>query len=1177
MSDPAPASSENFTDALFAQALEADDAKTIIDHHSPGRIYEQPGQVIGRYTLVEVLGEGGFGSVWRAEQSKPVARQVALKIIKLGMDTREVIARFEQERQALAIMDHPNIARVFDAGVTDAGRPYFVMELVKGEPLTTYCDRNRLTIRQRLELFIQVCQAIQHAHQKGVIHRDLKPSNILVSEHDDAPVVRVIDFGVAKATERSLTAETLQTLAGQVIGTPGYMSPEQADPLHQDIDTRSDVYSLGAVLYELLTGTLPLDDAGFVHVALEAILRRIREQDPPRPSNRITSLAADQQATAAQRRGMESTRLPHAVRGDLDWIVMKCLEKDRQRRYETVSGLAADVQRHLNDEPITARPPSAAYRIRKTVRRNRLAFGAAAVITVSLIAGLVGTSMGLVRARRAQAAEAERADGERRAKEQLASEKARQDELLWKASRSDHEAAVRAFYEHRNGEGLAYIDRALEYRPMNTTALAASAANAFGTSAPIWRTRSVSAFAGVVNCIAFSPDGRYLAAGSEDNTVRVIEAATGKEMSKAKFGDQVWSVSFSPEGRSFAAGSADKTARVIEVATGKEMSKAEFGAAVTSVSFSPDGRHLATGNSDKTVRVVEVASGKEISRMVFRGSVSISRAEFGGSVTSVSFSPDGRHLAAGCSDKTARVIEAASGKEISRAEFGGSVTSVNFSPDGRHLAAGSADKTVRVIEAASGKEISRAEFGGSVTSVNFSPDGRHLAAGSADKTARVIEAASGKEISRAEFGGSVTSVSFSPDGRYLAAGCSDKTARVIEATTTKEISKADFGGLVTSVSFSPDGRYLAAGSSDKTARVIEVASGKEICTVEFDGPVKSLSLSPNGRYLAAGCRGNSVLVIEAVSGKEISRAEFGGSVTSVSFSPAGRHLAVGCSDFTARVTEVASGKEISRAEFGGSVTSVSFSPDGRYLAAGSADKTVRVIEAASGKEISRTEFGGSVTSVNFSPDGRHFAVGCSDFTARVIDCTCLGEVDAAISQEWSAALSLASGLRFQSNEQLHPVPANELAHAQDVVHAFVARPPNDGEYWQHAILKWSQMLPEDRTTSPWTDDPIRTAIGRWLIQARIYTPTITDCADQAPWHPLVPVSLARKETLDIQDAAQRKVRTTFLARLTLKRLRDADVNIYSADVLTAYAAKAADWMLELALPQEAAEARALKW
>ena len=302
-----------------------------------------PGTVIGRYKLLEPIGEGGYGTVFMAEQTSPVQRTVALKIIKAGMDTRQVIARFEAERQALALMDHPNIAKVFDAGVTESGRPYFVMELVKGIPITKYCDEHKLPLRARLELFIQVCQAVQHAHQKGIIHRDLKPTNVLVAQYDGKPVPKVIDFGVAKATGQRLTEETMFTGFGDVIGTPQYMSPEQAELNQLDVDTRSDIYSLGVLLYELLTGTTPLDAKGMKEAALLEVLRVIREEEPPRPSTRLTTVA--ELPTIAAQRGLEPKSLSGMVKGELDWIVMKALEKDRSRRYETANGLARDVER----------------------------------------------------------------------------------------------------------------------------------------------------------------------------------------------------------------------------------------------------------------------------------------------------------------------------------------------------------------------------------------------------------------------------------------------------------------------------------------------------------------------------------------------------------------------------------------------------------------------------------------------------------------------------------------------------------------------------------------------------------------------------------------------------------------------------------------------------------------
>src|ERR1039457_2778107 len=332
--------------------------------------------VIGRYKLLQKIGEGGMGVVYMAEQREPVIRKVALKIIKLGMDTKQVIARFEAERQTLALMDHPNIAKVLDGGVTDSGRPYFVMDLVQGVPITEFCDRNRFPAQERIKLFIPVCQAIQSAHQKGIIHRDLKPTNILVTLDAGVPMPMVIDFGVAKATQQKLTEKTVFTHYGAMIGTPAYMSPEQAEMSRLDVDTRSDIYGLGVLLYELLTGTTPFPEKRLRSASYQEMQRIILEEEPERPSTRLSTLQGEQRSLVARNRGASELAPGRVFADDLDWIVMKCLEKDRERRYETANGLAMDLKRHLNHEPVVARPPSSAYRFQKLVRRNKVAFAA---------------------------------------------------------------------------------------------------------------------------------------------------------------------------------------------------------------------------------------------------------------------------------------------------------------------------------------------------------------------------------------------------------------------------------------------------------------------------------------------------------------------------------------------------------------------------------------------------------------------------------------------------------------------------------------------------------------------------------------------------------------------------------------------------------------------------------
>jgi serine/threonine protein kinase/tetratricopeptide (TPR) repeat protein len=368
---------------------------------APDYVIERTGTMIGRYKLLQRIGEGGFGVVYMAEQIEPVQRKVALKIIKAGMDTREVVARFEAERQALALMDHPNIARVLDAGATEAGRPYFVMELVNGMPITEYCDREQLSTTERLELFIKVCHAVQHAHQKGIIHRDLKPNNVLVTLHDGEPVPKVIDFGIAKALGQKLTEKTLFTAFQHMIGTPAYMSPEQAQLSGLDVDTRSDIYSLGVLLYELLTGVTPFDAETLRQAALDEIRRMIRDTEPAKPSTRLQTLGV-RLNDIAKLRHTEPHALTRLVRGDLDWIVMKALEKDRRRRYETPDAFASDVARHLSNEPVLASSPSVPYLVGKFARRHKAGLVAAATLSVLLLAGAGVSTWQAVRATRAE-------------------------------------------------------------------------------------------------------------------------------------------------------------------------------------------------------------------------------------------------------------------------------------------------------------------------------------------------------------------------------------------------------------------------------------------------------------------------------------------------------------------------------------------------------------------------------------------------------------------------------------------------------------------------------------------------------------------------------------------------------------------------------------------------------
>jgi serine/threonine protein kinase len=564
--------------------LEADDRTAGILERGPDGITgpheptaERLGDCVGPYKLLQPIGEGGMGVVYMAEQTEPVRRRVALKIIKPGMDSRQVIARFEAERQALALMDHQNIARVLGAGTTESGRPYFVMELVHGVPITQFCDDKHLTPHERLALFVPVCRAIQHAHQKGIIHRDIKPSNVLVTMYDDKPVPKVIDFGVAKAIEHRLTERTMFTQFGALVGTFEYMSPEQAEMNAFGVDTRSDVYSLGVLLYELLTGTTPLERPRLRSAALHELVRLIKEEEAPRPSARLSSL--DRLPSVAAARRTEPGRLPKLVRGELDWIVMRCLEKDRARRYETASGLARDVERYLADEPVEAGPPGPRYRLGKFARKHRTALVTAAAFATLLVAGVVVSTWQAVRAtsaeRAAKHSELEAKD------ERLAALVAKQQALDAKteADKQRDEARLTAY---ASGMGLA--QRAWEENNvvLARELLAEVPKEAAGRNLRGFEwfylsrlchpdTLTLVGHASSVESVAFRPDGQRLASASGDQTLKIWDSATGREQFTLKgHADWVNSVTFSPDGQRLASASNDQTVRIWDSATGKE-------------------------------------------------------------------------------------------------------------------------------------------------------------------------------------------------------------------------------------------------------------------------------------------------------------------------------------------------------------------------------------------------------------------------------------------------------------------------------------------------------------------------------------------------------------------------------------------------------------------------------
>jgi WD40 repeat protein/serine/threonine protein kinase len=971
------------------------------------------GSAVGPYKLVQELGEGGMGTVYLAQQSDPIRRLVALKVIKAGMDSRQVVARFEAERQALALMDHPNIAKVFAGGITPDGRPYFVMELVKGVPITKFCDDHKLTPRDRLGLFVQVCEAVQHAHQKGVIHRDLKPTNVLVAEYDGRPVPKVIDFGVAKAAGQPLTEKTLVTGLGSVVGTLEYMSPEQADLNQLDVDTRSDIYSLGVLLYELLTGTTPIDRARFRKAALLEMLRLVREEEPQRPSARLSS--TDARAGIAAVRGMEPARLAKAFRGELDWIALKALEKDRARRYETANALARDVQRYLADEVVEARPPSAGYRVRKLLRRYRGRVAAGTLILIGLIGGLLGTAYGLLEAGNQRVANTlrERAERDRDAAEVARgeAETARDGE---KAARAAADSARKDAETARDGEktARAEVERekeklaVIEYgRTMQIAYQAWHDNNILTARTLLESTRpdlrgwewhyvhrlchsdllTLKGHTSHVSSAAFSPDGDRVVTASADRTARVWNVTTGAVLVVLQgHTAQVSSAAFSPDGFRVVTASADRTARVWDARTGAVLRIFEgHGSEVSSAAFSPDGFRVVTASADKTARIWDADTGAE--RLVLNGHT--------GPIFSAVFSRDGAWVVTAGSDKTARVWSARNGTELfAFTGHTGGVTSAAFSPDRGRVVTASGDGTAQVWDT-----ITRASRGGPlkghetvVRSAAFSPDGARVVTAGADKTARVWGAFSGTaELILKGHTEAVLSAAFSPDGSRVVTASFDRTVRVWDAGTGAQpyLLLGHQKLLVQSAGISPDGERVVAASG-ATAHVWDVQAGTQLLVLNGHGePISSASFSPDGGRVVTASADKTARVWDARTGDGIAVLRgHTDRVTSARFSRDGTRIVTGGADGTARVWDTRTGAELVALKgHWQPVHSAAFSPDGARVVTASGDATARIWDARTGTVLRVWAHAEAVHSAAFSPDGSRVVTASGDATARIWD------------------------------------------------------------------------------------------------------------------------------------------------------------------------------------------------
>jgi eukaryotic-like serine/threonine-protein kinase len=1024
---------------------------------------DMAGACIGPYRLLEQIGEGGFGVVYMAEQEKPVRRKVALKLIKAGMDTKEVIARFEAERQALALMDHPSIAKVLDAGTTDqtfpgdhetldaenpesqianpksqipSGRPYFVMELVRGIPITAFAEEKRLSVKQRLELFMQVCNAIQHAHQKGIIHRDIKPSNVMITMIDARPVPKVIDFGVAKAIEQRLTEKTLFTSYGQMIGTPAYMSPEQAELSGQDVDTRSDIYSLGCLLYELLTGTAPIEREKLRKAGLDEIRRMIRETDPPTPSTRLRERAR----TVAGAQARSSLLAPHSsLPADLDWIVMKCLEKHRNRRYETANGLAKDLQRHLKKEPIVARPPSAAYRVSRFVQRNLLWVGAAVLISTMLTVATAISTRQMVLAK-IERQKAESIAAQAQLEKQRADQATAAAEAALYQSRLSETRALRlarpqgwssvAYENLRQDSAMAIPQRDL--RTMREEAVACM------QYLDVREVARLPAHQQGVWSLDFSPDSTTLASAGYDGRLGLWDWAAQKTRTaffdpRADYQRQSHNssapfpaVRFSPTGDLLAYATWSNSVKVVSPKNGYK-TVANIDAPETSrqghaqyLAFDDSGRALVVAWSFGQLVAYDTASFESIRTIDLERNLTMRReavavapggktvaaigpnhrvelhsleseapgrilGQHDGPVTSLCFSPDGSLLVSTSEDHTAKIFDLEKQQErMTLAGHRARVQAAAFAPDAALLATASDDGTVRLWHPMTGESllVIRPEIG-PLLSVAFSPDGQKLAL--AHYEIRVYELVN-HETRRVLTGHKyfITSLGFHPAEPWLASASADNSTRLWDVDSGRLVRRfpGHPGGYPNALSFSSDGVMLATGHlkyenrpvHDHVLRVWETATGRLKHSLAGHATIiPSTSFDPFLQLLASGDNGGRIIVWDLGAEVPVHIWEGSAKVSALAFLHSDYSLLAGYSDGQIVVFDLITGEPAIRVSVGERVSDYAVSGDLKQLAVGAAAGTIHLFELP-GLAPVRTFEEEADPNLAFNPEGTVLAV-----------------------------------------------------------------------------------------------------------------------------------------------------------------------------------------------------------
>jgi len=1010
---------------------------------------------LGEYHILKTLGEGGFGVVYLALQREPIERHVAVKLLKPGMDSRQVLARFDAERQSLALMSHPCIAAVFDAGQSESGRPYFAMEYVAGLAITEYCDQRRLPIRKRLELFIKVCQGVQHAHEKGIVHRDLKPSNILVVENAEGPTPKIIDFGIAKALARDLPTQTVYTEDGQLMGTPEYMSPEQAEMTGQNIDTRTDVYALGVILYELVAGSTPLERHNLLRSGLGGIQRQILSIEPERPSARI-SKAGNAIASLAAARQTSPTALRRQLRGDLDWICLTALDKDKARRYGSPAELAADLERHLDDQPILARPPSTRYVVAKFVRRHRTLVVAAVLVLAALVAGLGGTTWQLLRFRdardRALAAQVAAEAHERRADAERIRAEHNEESNQFQRYVASVRAAEAALQTGDGQLAMEHLDAAPEpFREWEWRLLHA------------WAHQDIRALKGSWaggGPVAYSPDGALLAAGFGDGAVVVWSARTYEELRRWKAGGQsLHSLAFSPDSKLLASGSQDSSVSIWDASTGELVRTIKFhDFSAHWVEFSPDGSSLLT-SEERSGRwaLWNVADGAQLAtkdepflRVAFdpsTGRIVMPKADghidlLSPSGTSreslpidvgttrlfhMAISNDGSTLAGGLFDL--RLVDLRSLAVTTLPFHHGpfDVAHLSFSRDGSRVIVSGSFGKLEVWDARAKCFI--AALHGEPWFCNgarYSPDGTRIASAGDDGSIRIWDAVTRDETSLLPFDPSPppndnAGACLSPDGSLVVANSVPGALLFFDTRTLDPVAEIRTAAATPQMEFSPDGSRFAYDDGLGRLRIVDMTTGALVHSVSIKAVPERPRFSSDATHIAYCDRNDRITrIVRLDDGKEIAaltdRPDWSGAIA---FSPDGTMLAVAAAGSRVRLLAWPSLDELGVLEFHTDVINdLLFTHDSRSLVSASNDGQIALWDAASRRLVRSMQrekphkHSGAI-GLAITPDDRRILCSCTNVGTQVFDLQ-RGELVLALrgNREWWPTLSMDAAGRF---------------------------------------------------------------------------------------------------------------------------------------------------------------------